>query len=85
VALEIEFSQFCQEWRSLCEAVSQDGAELIVLRGGDADLAIIPASEWRTLQESVYLLRSQKNANHLFDSIRQADEGTLKAISIDDL
>ena len=61
----------------LIEQVNDDQAAVeIVSKRGTAYL--VPAEEYRSLQETVHLLRSPKNAERLRDSIAQARAGRVE-------
>ncbi len=48
---------------------------VIVTRQGHQDLAILPADELASIQETAHLLRSPKNARRLIDALVRAVEG----------
>jgi antitoxin YefM len=47
---------------------------LTVRRRGSEPIAILPASELRSLQETAYLLRSPRNAKRLLEALQQSLE-----------
>lgn len=48
---------------------------IIVTRQGHQDLAILPADELASIQETAYLLRSPKNARRLIEALTRALQG----------
>ncbi|CAN5891446.1 hypothetical protein BH11GEM2_BH11GEM2_00710 [soil metagenome] len=48
---------------------------VIVSRKGHQDLAILPADELASIQETAHLLRSPKNARRLIEALTRAIEG----------
>jgi antitoxin YefM len=48
---------------------------IIVTRQGHQDLAILPADELASIQETAQLLRSPKNARRLLEALVRAIEG----------
>ena len=56
----------------LCDRVVQDCETVIIKRPGAADVALIAADELASLQETVYLLRSPKNAARLLKALNRA-------------
>ena len=48
---------------------------MVVRRKGHQDLAILPADELSSIQETAHLLRSPKNARRLIESLVRALEG----------
>ena len=55
----------------LRDAEDRQEAVIITRRGGE-DMALIPASELRSLEESAHLLRSPENARRLLRALRKA-------------
>jgi antitoxin YefM len=47
---------------------------VIIARRGHGDMAIIPAEELRSLEETAHLLRSPRNAQRLLHALQQALE-----------
>ena len=60
--------------RILAEA--EDAQEpVIITRRDRGDMAVIPASELRSLEETAHLLRSPRNARRLLSALQRALEG----------
>lgn len=60
----------------LIERINNDyEAVEIVSKKGNAFL--VPADEWRSIQETLYLLRSPANAARLRESLAEAEKGNL--------
>ena len=51
---------------------------VIVTRQGHQALAILPADELASLQETAHLLRSPKNARRLIEALMRAVEGQIE-------
>lgn len=65
---------------------AEDAQEpVIISRRGHEDVAVIPASELRSLEETAHLLRSPKNARRLLAALQRALEGTTKPQSVEAL
>jgi antitoxin YefM len=48
-------------------------------------VAIVAADELSSLMETAYLLRSPKNAERLFESLRELDRGGGEVMTLDEL
>ena len=57
------------------EAVCDDHAPVIVTRQNERSVVIISLEDYEALQETAYLLRSPKNAQRLFESISELEQG----------
>ena len=51
---------------------------VIIKRRGHEDMALIPADELRSLEETAHLLRSPRNAQRLLQALQSALEGAGK-------
>ena len=70
---------------SFLDQVTDDREVLIVRRRGARDVAILPADDLSSLMETAYLLRSPKNAERLFYSIRGLDAGGGERVTAEDI
>ena len=64
----------------------EDAQQPVVLqRRGHQDMALLPADELASLQETAYLLRSPKNATRLLTALARSQAGTKKPIALERL
>ena len=63
------------------DQVEQDRAELIVTRQNHEPCVVMPLSELEGLKETLHLLASRANAEHIFASLAEFDAG--KAVARD--
>jgi antitoxin YefM len=77
----VTFTEFRANMASHMDKLEQDRDQLVVTRQGHEPLVVMPLSEWEGLQETLHLLSNPVNAAHLFESIRQLDEG--KVVEVD--
>lgn len=71
----VNYSTARQNLAGLMDKVSQDRAPIIVTRQGAEDVVLMSLSEFEGWQETVHLLSSPANAEHLRRSIEQLDAG----------
>ena len=57
------------------DQVERDRAELIVTRQNHEPCVVMPLSELEGLRETIHLLSSRANAEHIFKSIAELDAG----------
>lgn len=69
----------------LLEKIAQDHEVFIINRRNGENVALIAESDLRSLVETVYLLRSSKNARRLFDAIEESKKGNIKPQSLEEL
>ncbi len=69
---------------SAIDRVCQDHSPLIITRKGDAAVIMLSLEDYRSLEETAYLLRSPKNTRRLLKSIDQLEKGKgkIKTLSV---
>ena len=60
---------------TLLDRVTNDRETVIITRRGSADVAMIAADELESLQETIHLLRSPRNAARLLAALDRAERG----------
>jgi antitoxin YefM len=67
------------------DQVTDDREVVFVRRRGARDVAILPADELSSLMETAHLLRSPKNAQRLFESMRELEQGRGEVMTLEEL
>jgi antitoxin YefM len=70
---------------TLCDRATNDRETVIIKRRGAPDVALVAADELSSLEETVYLLRSPKNAKRLLTALERALARTEQSQTIDEL
>ena len=68
--MQLTYSQARQQLAALWDRIEQENEIAILTRQGHEDLALVEASELRSLQETAHLLRAPANAVRLLESLR---------------
>lgn len=78
----ISYSEARQNLAKLWDKIIADRETFILKRRGKEDLAVLPADDLKSLQETLYLLSSPANATRLLESIEWArrGEGTTQTV-----
>lgn len=63
------YPQACEKLAELLNQVTSHRNVVIIQREGEEDVAMVTASELRSLMETVYLLRSPVNAERLLSAL----------------
>lgn len=71
----VGFTDFRQNLASHLDEVVDSRAPLYVTRRNRGSVVVISEEEWRGMEETLHLLSSPKNAEHLFRSIAALDAG----------
>jgi antitoxin YefM len=61
--------------KSVLDRVVADKAPIAITRQKGEGVVMISQSEWESIEETLYLLRSPRNAARLLDAIRGLDAG----------
>ena len=69
------FSEFRQHMKSFLDAVIKTHKPLFITRKHGEELVVISKEDYTSLEETLYLLSSPKNAQRLKDSIVQFEKG----------
>jgi antitoxin YefM len=85
MATETTYTALREKLASYLNQVTDDREVLIVRRRGARDGAIVPADELAGLIETAHLLRSPKNAQRLFDSLRELERGGGEVVTLEEL
>ncbi|MFZ3343008.1 MAG: type II toxin-antitoxin system prevent-host-death family antitoxin [Terriglobales bacterium] len=80
---ETSYSRLRQSLDSVLDRVANDHEILIVRRKGGKNVAIVPADELAGLMETVYLVRSPRNARRLLTALQRATARKGKPESLD--
>ncbi len=83
--VETTYTALREKLASYLDQVTDDREVVIVRRRGARDVALVSADELSSLMETAYLLRSPKNAERLFDSLRELEQGGGEVMSVDEL
>lgn len=85
MATETTYTALREKLASYLDMVTDDCEVLLVRRRGARDVAIVPADELAGLMETAHLLRSPKNAQRLFESVRELEQGGGEVVNLEEL
>lgn len=74
----ISYSEARQNLATIMNGVVEDFSPIIITRAKSESCVLMSMSEYESLQETAYLLRSPANAKWLMESIAQAEKGICK-------
>ncbi len=83
--IDVTYSQARSSLASLWDEATQNREEIIMHRRGKEDVSLIPTAELRSLQETLHLLSSPRNAARLISAIMRSEQGTVEAQTIEQL
>ena len=71
----VSYSEARENLKAMIDKVVADRAPLIITRQRGEGAVLISESEWASIEEMMYLLRSPANAKRLLESIAELDAG----------
>lgn len=71
---QVSYSYARQNLAKILREAEERQEAVIITRRGHEDMALIPADELRSLEESAHLLRSPKNARRILQALQRALE-----------
>lgn len=69
------YSEFRQNMKSFLDAVIKTHKPLFITRKHGEELVVMSKEDYTSMEETLYLLSSPKNAERLMESIAQFQEG----------
>jgi antitoxin YefM len=75
---EISYTELRRSLARYLDETTASRAPIVVTRHGKEPLVFMPLQEFEGWQETVHLLSSPRNAEHLLESIRQAEAGQVE-------
>ena len=69
---QVSYSYARQNLAEILRVAEETQEPIIITRRGHEDMALIPADELKSLEETAHLLRSPKNAQRLLQALHEA-------------
>jgi len=79
---KVSYSHAREHFADIWNEVEDSRGVAIIERRGHEDMALIPADELASLQETAYLLRSPENAARLLSALRRGRHGRASATNL---
>lgn len=71
----VSYSESRANYAEILNAVENDREEIVITRAGHEPVVMIALSEYESMKESAYLMRSPANARHILNSIAELEQG----------
>ena len=85
MAADVTYSHAREHLAELWNELEESREMAVIRRRGHEDMALIPAEELESLQETAYLLRSPANAARLLSALNAARRGKGKRTTLKSL
>lgn len=74
----VSFTEARNSLKAVLDQVSNDADHTVITRRDSEDAVVMSLDSYNSLMETVYLLKSPANAEHLAKSIQQYHQGTVQ-------
>lgn len=81
----VKFSSFRANAKSFFDKVFNDHEPMQISRSGGKDMVVMSLEDYESIEETMYLMQSPKNAEHLKRSLTQLKEGLTTKIDLNEL
>ena len=71
----LTYSQSRAHYKETLDSVTDDREEVVITRPGKEDVIMVSRSDYESLRETAYLLRSPANARRVLGSIEELEAG----------
>ncbi len=71
----ITYTQARKNFTSVMNRVCDDHAPIIITRQSESPVVMMSLEDYSAIEETIYLLRSPKNAQRLYKALEQLKEG----------
>jgi antitoxin YefM len=85
MSTNVTYSHARQHLAEIWNELEESREMAVIRRRGHEDMALIPAEELASLEETAYLLRSPANAARLLSALNRARRGRPRSMKLDDL
>jgi antitoxin YefM len=76
----VTYSEAQENLKAVLDKVVADRAPVMITRQRGENVVLISASEWAGMEETLYLLRSPKNAECLLEAVRGFEADDAEAV-----
>lgn len=80
----VSYTALRQNLSSIMHKIEQDSSVYKISRKNHPNLIIMTEDDLNSLNETLHILSSQKNAAKLFESIKQAEDGDFVEVDLED-
>lgn len=85
MSVDVTYSKARSSLASLWDEAVDNREEIIMHRRGKESVSLIPTAELRSLQETLHLLSSPRNAARLLAAIARSEQNVVEPQTIDEL
>lgn len=81
----ISYVEACADLASMWDRIVATRETMIISRRGKESLVVMPLGEWKSIEETLYLLRSPANASRLLSALDRLNQGEGESLTMEEL
>ncbi|MDZ7780366.1 MAG: type II toxin-antitoxin system prevent-host-death family antitoxin [Gemmatimonadota bacterium] len=85
MATKVSYSYARQNFASLLDQAADDQEPVYISRRSREEMVLLPAAEYRSIEETAHLLRSPENARRLLRALQRSLESRVAPETLDEL
>jgi antitoxin YefM len=85
VAIQRSYTEARANLAELMDKAEEDREPIVITRHGKPSAVLISVEEWESMEATLHLLRSPRNAARLFEAIAQIERGEGVEMSLEEL
>lgn len=85
MATKISYSYARQHLASILDEAEERQEPVFISRRDHEDMVVLPAAEFRAIEETAHLIRSPENVRRLLRALQRALDGTVAPQSMEEL
>jgi antitoxin YefM len=76
------YTEFRKDLKEYLDCVEESQEIIVIKRGSGKGAVLISLEEYNSIMETMYLLKSRKNAERLYESIEQINSGKTVVLNL---
>lgn len=80
----VTYTNFRQNLRSFMRETNEDVERIVVTTNDNTNIVVMSEEDYRSWNESIYLMKNPANHQMLLDGIKAFENGNVKSFSVED-
>jgi antitoxin YefM len=85
VAIQRSYTEARANLAELMDKAEEDREPIVITRHGKPSAVLISVEEWESMEATLHLLRSPRNAARLFEAMDRADRGEGTSMTMEEV
>ncbi len=85
MVIAVNYSTIRNHLKAYCDKVTDDYETVIITRKDEKNVVIISLAEYNNMMENLFIMSNKKNYDHLLESRRQLERGSVTVKTMPEL